>query len=271
MDDATAGAMGEDSPSVSGRALAPGELGSPSDPELDDLPSQTFTFATDDERFEIADSMLKLKPDEYLDSNSPITITITATGSGTDPDILTQTLQIEIMENPTPWQNKELPWDTNGDRVVVPLDALRLINQLNDPILLQSGGRLPSSRPAGTTLPLYDVNGDGFATTNDVLRIFNYLIEMHGDGEAESADETDFVRFNALLVNLPGDAKRLDASVAPNQSAPKRRPVFPFAVAPQAITVPVEPSTKPMINETWEELDDILDDIASDVTDAWEL
>ncbi len=58
------------------------------------------------------------------------------------------------------------------------------IHQLNNPTILGSGGQLPDDRSSNSSLPYYDANGDGFCTSNDVLRIVNYLNNQQGEGEA---------------------------------------------------------------------------------------
>ena len=92
--------------------------------------------------------------------------------------------EINVVANPQPWQNVIDKYDTNADGQVVPLDVLRVFNQLNEPTILESGGQLPRSRLENSTQPFFDVNGDGFCTTNDALRIVNYLNSVVGEGEA---------------------------------------------------------------------------------------
>jgi hypothetical protein len=76
------------------------------------------------------------------------------------------------------WQNVRDPLDVNDDGVIVPLDALLVINDLN-----ANGAREllePSTGP-----PYLDVNGDGFVSSIDALLIINYLNFVVGGGEAE--------------------------------------------------------------------------------------
>lgn len=68
------------------------------------------------------------------------------------------------------WQNPWRPLDANDDGSIAPLDALVGINRLNE--------GLPSSlpnRPADSTEPYYDTNGDQFHTAIDVLLIINAI------------------------------------------------------------------------------------------------
>ncbi len=78
-----------------------------------------------------------------------------------------------------PWQNDADPLDVNNDGVVVPLDALLIINELNgrtagDPVT----GLLPNP-PVAPDLPetvgYVDVDGDGYASPRDALLVINLL------------------------------------------------------------------------------------------------
>ena len=87
-----------------------------------------------------------------------------------------------------PWQNSCNGLDASGDGLVVPLDALALINELN-----AGGGQLlppPSEEKAPP--PFYDVNGDGFLVPGDVLIIINALNGNPSD---------PFFQFEGGLVN----------------------------------------------------------------------
>ena len=64
---------------------------------------------------------------------------------------------------------------------------LSIVNQLNEPTITDALGRLPKTRPAASTLPYFDVSGDGLLSPIDALRIINEL-NRSGDGEGE-ADE----------------------------------------------------------------------------------
>ena len=78
------------------------------------------------------------------------------------------------------WTNSSKPVDVNGDNVVSPVDALILINFLN-----QYGSRMLNGQPAGP--PYLDVNGDQAATPMDVLLVINSLNVASVGGEGEAA------------------------------------------------------------------------------------
>ena len=154
---------------------------SATDPDV----GQTHIFSTADSRFEINGNSLKLKDDQFVTGQS-IAVNITATDSGSPPESILRTLLIDVLVNSRAWRNVALPFDTNNDGTVVPLDALRIINELNDPKIIGPGGKLPDSRFIGSTLPYYDTNGDGFCTpVGDVLPIFNFLNSRSAEGESE--------------------------------------------------------------------------------------
>lgn|GEM_PF-4183794 len=95
------------------------------------------------------------------------------------------------------FRNPQDPLDVSGDRVISPIDALLVINDLN------SGGprQLPRAHgEPGAPLFMVDVNGDGFLSPLDALMVINHLNsparraaateaaegESPADGEAES-------------------------------------------------------------------------------------
>jgi hypothetical protein len=82
--------------------------------------------------------------------------------------------------------------DTNGDGVVAPIDALQVINWINEP------GQAYESR--------LDVNDDGEITPNDVLRIVNYLNATNeppeGMGATTTLDENSVHHVFGLLGGI---------------------------------------------------------------------
>ncbi len=86
----------------------------------------------------------------------------------------------------TGWHNEEMPADVDGDRAVVPRDALILINELN------SGGSRLLSEPAeaegeaGSEWMYYDVNNDGYLTPLDAVQVINVLNAPVSEAEGEA-------------------------------------------------------------------------------------
>jgi hypothetical protein len=259
---------------------------------------QTHTFSVASP-FEISGTSLKLKSDHFLkvltDSNkvqacaivsgistcqdlsqsTTITVEVTSTDSGTPPMNLTQSLVVTVTVDSAPWQfgpNNPEKFDTNGSGTVEPLDVNRVITQLNDPTILRPGNLLPDSRPANSELPFYDVDGNGFCTPLDALIIINFLNERLGEGEGVSAltpwvisaaatslssngESTEPFSSHSRLVSL--DASTLqDCSVSPSQDPVNRR----------ASNAPIVGSERrDLLDEVLHELEDFLDDLATDV------
>jgi hypothetical protein len=79
-----------------------------------------------------------------------------------------------IVVSPNTWQNQTNALDVNGVNGVSPLDALLIINELDDSVYSDPvTGALPFPTPDGA--PFYDVNGDGFVSPLDALLVINNL------------------------------------------------------------------------------------------------
>ena len=105
---------------------------------------------------------------------------VRVTDSGNPPQAVKQTIVIDVIANPRAWQNVAEPFDSNGDNIVAPLDVLGIINQINNPTVLDPDRRLRNDRPASSLLPYYDTNGDGFCTPvgGEVLDKLPQCIQM---------------------------------------------------------------------------------------------
>ncbi|MFO0870893.1 MAG: dockerin type I domain-containing protein, partial [Pirellulales bacterium] len=172
-------------------------VGSLSAVDQDAGQSHTFTIVSD-ARFEIVGSTLKLKADEFLELSdaASLSVDVSTTDDGTPPLTFSQTLLLNVVTNTHPWQNPTDSLNTNNDpaHAIAPIDALLIINLLNDPgTLLGPGSRLPVIRPAN--MPYFDTNGDNSATPLDALIVINFLNGMPS-GEAESAIDVFSPRFN---------------------------------------------------------------------------
>lgn len=80
-----------------------------------------------------------------------------------------------------PWQNSNSPLDVNNDGVVVSQDALIVIREIN-----RTGARSLGGRGSADQAPFYDVTGDNFLSSLDVLRIIRFL-NAQAAGEAPEA------------------------------------------------------------------------------------
>ncbi|MCA9129039.1 MAG: hypothetical protein KDB22_18255, partial [Planctomycetales bacterium] len=82
--------------------------------------------------------------------------------------LLHETFEPRLMFN-ADWQNPLFSLDTNTDGFVSPIDALVVINTIN-----QNGSRSLQGSPATEDF-LYDTSGDNFVTPIDVLLVINHL------------------------------------------------------------------------------------------------
>lgn len=95
----------------------------------------------------------------------------------------TAIVSIEVSRN-APWQNTRNSLDASNDGSVSPIDALAIINRLN-----QFGpGPLPAPGPDGPP-PYFDTTGDNQITALDALLVINFLNGSGGEGEFAAASQ----------------------------------------------------------------------------------
>ena len=119
--------------------------------------------------------LLKFQP--VADMAGSTVITVTVEDGGLDEDLSTTAdnaeaqvqFNVRVLEA-HPWHNYNFPEDVNGDGQVTPVDALSIINEIN-----QGGaGVLPESRNE-IAPPFYDVNKDGNLSPLDALIVINHI------------------------------------------------------------------------------------------------
>jgi VCBS repeat-containing protein len=144
----------------------------------------------------------------------------------------TATVTLEI-DTVFPWYNSDQKRDVNNDGVVTPLDALWIINTLNN----LGSHPLTTNRAEGIAPPYLDVNRDGFASPADVLWIINHLNQQSGTGEGEVEP----------LENNPGP-------VVPATNPSQVPASSPSTYAP----LPIVPATQ------WEDIDNAFQSFSED-------
>ncbi len=103
------------------------------------------------------------------------------------------------------WQNAMLPCDVDNSGIVAPIDALVVINTIN-----QNGARPLADRNANARSPFYDVNGDDSVSLLDVLVVINAINRaMPVLTVSGSLDENQDLDLNGVIngesVNLRGE------------------------------------------------------------------
>lgn len=112
------------------------------------------------------------------EQNQPVAVYNLTTHNLADPanyQTLRAMLVDAAMEAQVPYQNSDNAFDVNADSAVTPLDALLIINDLNE-----NGARElppPTTTEIGTQL---DVNGDGMSTPLDALLVIQELNALYG-------------------------------------------------------------------------------------------
>ncbi|MEO1615300.1 MAG: dockerin type I domain-containing protein, partial [Planctomycetota bacterium] len=136
--------------------------------------ADSYSVSVDDPRFEIIDSELKLREDEYVqqEMESEIELNLSARDVHGAYEEITQRFLIRVVANQSPYHNDDNPYDVNQDGAVSPQDALIIINYLNHYGLGPVGYGLPNFG--------YDVNGDGQVTALDALLVINYINSLQG-------------------------------------------------------------------------------------------
>ncbi len=191
--------------------------------------------------------------------------------------------EVEILVDGSSSVNSQ-PMDVNSDGHITPIDALLIINSLNHygsrPIGEgESGGDLPDQK--------LDVNRDSYISAIDALVVINYLNEMAdgGGGEGESAIDRAASPLDASpALNVDIEDSTLVAgasllSLGPLSVLDVVQPSEPVirsqseAAAEWGLLVGEEsrsnssmPAAEDLDERSWENL---LDDLAEDVLDAW--
>ena len=82
-----------------------------------------------------------------------------------------------------PWHHLSVPEDVDNNGHIVPLDALVIVNDLNN----RGARSLPVPSLEESPPPFYDVSGDGWITSLDALQVINWL-NANIAGESEGLD-----------------------------------------------------------------------------------
>ncbi|MFV1964617.1 MAG: cadherin-like domain-containing protein, partial [Pirellulaceae bacterium] len=163
------------------------------------------------------------------------------------------------------WYNPSRPMDVVADGFIVPMDALRIINEVNSRVYIDSTGKLPPLRPANA--PFLDVNGDGFSTSIDALIIVNYL-DSPDAAEGEGLFWSRYFVATELAVETKlADSHSGDGSTELYPLAANPFPQTPFEREPRIArtSVDIHAGTADS-NDLFEDaLEDALNAIAEDV------
>ena len=144
---------------------------------LDQDLNESYEMFVSDQRFEIVGSILKLRSDIALifDLEPYVDLTISARSLSEPSQLIESFARIEVLPNPTPWTNITSPLDVNGDDIINAIDALIIINHLNNNGGPQALPGIATSRTTRGTPDYIDVNGDGSVGAIDALIVINRI------------------------------------------------------------------------------------------------
>lgn len=116
---------------------------------------------------------------------------------------------------PPAWHHLDVPEDVDVSGDVVPLDALLIINDLNN----RGARQLSAPTEGDSPPPYYDVSGDGWLTSLDALRVVNWL-NANMSGESEAAVGIANMFTSAEPVNSVTAAMPVDRHAAQEPPSP---------------------------------------------------
>lgn len=134
--------------------------------------------------------------------------------------------------------NPDNAYDVNADKSVSSMDALVVINDINN-----NGARQLAKSGAGegeATQTFVDVDGDGYLSPRDALQVINYIHRQAtavGEGEAINDSEMNSA-FDSIVVTQPLSVSSVSAS-AVELGAPER---IPFAGSSAISVLPIASS-----------------------------
>ncbi len=155
-----------------------------------------------------------------VNSNRTVTFTPQTSFTGTaiatyrvsdDQGLLSATAVIEVFvlnfSRESPWQNPVNRFDVNEDRMITPLDASILIDEV------RNRGTRPLQKSISQNSEVrafVDVNGSGSVEPTDILFVIQELIRsrpvtLGGRGEGESSAPPQTTRFDLAVLQLAGD------------------------------------------------------------------
>ena len=155
---------------------------------LDQDRSDSYEIYVSDPRFEVVGRTLKLRDDQYISMLEGGSVLITIYAMAQNGDFVSENFRLTVKSKPNSHNNLHNPMDVNNDGFVTAMDALILVNYLN-----QNGPQeLGPEEPGEGELPQYiDVNNDGAVSPIDVLIIINHLNNANPPSAAGESPEVD--------------------------------------------------------------------------------
>lgn len=160
-------------------------------------------------------------------------------GHGKRLEPLLESDSFALVVIPSSWQNFEDHFDVDDNEQAVPLDVLKLINEINT-----HGARvLPEISSQGAMPPgFWDVNGDGLVDPSDVLSVINHinaqLSASRNSGEGEQGAERPTRELSATTWESDASVSAANTTVL----AAGKVAIFPLVTAS-----PSPPSSRQLV------------------------
>jgi hypothetical protein len=158
------------------------------------------------------------------------------------------------------------------------MDALLVINELNDPEYIDQAGLLPVPPPSYPPTFHYDVYPDGYAAPLDALLVINYLNEdAKTEGEQGSAADSFSISRGLLLDTLPflgpraADLRQRDSrdSRDENGNPPDAHLATVLLGHRPTLNPTREGAFVAVLHEMEDDLEPLIDVLAADILDEW--
>jgi VCBS repeat-containing protein len=118
-----------------------------------------------------------------------------------DVGTVSNVANVDVRVQRSKWQNPRSALDVNADTFISPIDALLIINRLNDPTFERDLTKSNFVPP-----PFLDVNGDETVSAIDALLVINYLNTTRsagGEGEGEGEGEANLSATTYAMMVTP--------------------------------------------------------------------
>jgi CSLREA domain-containing protein len=173
----------------------------------------SFTYSFSDNRFEIREGNLYLKPGAIIASSgeSSVNLQITAFDSGGLP--VSRTFVLDVVTPPAVWdcphQWAPNPFDVDVDGFITPLDTALITNVLNATGVYQVSAAVPGTLPA----PFLNVSCDAYIDGTDAVVHSNYI---NANGVGSASGEGEFVTNRSpLATNEDANRAATEQATAP--------------------------------------------------------
>jgi len=240
----------------------------------------SVTVSVDDSRFEIVAGVLQLREGEFLDraDQQEAQVVITAQDVGQVFAGSSQIFIIEVLPNVNPFHNPDSPFDVDGDGIVMPLDALLILNAMSQ----NGGGGSISQFPRPGRF--WDVNGDGQITPLDALLILHFInqqnrppvvgepeaVEPEGEGPQAVAPEPT-AGIGPVDPETEAPISDIESDVDSNTAMAHR--TFDAALLSEFDAIPAPSDVRAKIDswipQRWQsaEISEVLDQVEADLTE----